>query len=144
QIPPAQAQSAGTGTGGHPLVAGTLDAAVAARGQRQLVTASASRLVKQSHVQLPTGMECHNPGFGPPLRSARRAERSCAQTDAAYPQLTPQLCTLSVELRIALQAGQRLAGLPCQQPTQMPLAGTPVQPVRCRVPAAMTDTCGEM
>src|SRR5690606_5855183 len=39
---------------------------------------------------------------------------------------------------------QRLAGLPCQQPTQMPLARTPVQPVRCRLLPAMTDACGEM
>src|SRR5690554_7395512 len=64
--------------------------------------------------------------------------------DADYPQQTYKLCTQSVQLRIALQAGQQLAGLPCQQTTQMPLAGTPVQPVRCRVPPAMTDTCGEM
>src|SRR5690606_23797004 len=37
-----------------------------------------------------------------------------------------------------------LAGLPCQQPAQMALAGTPVQPVRCRLLPAMTDARGEM
>src|SRR5690606_41297789 len=89
-------------------------------------------------------MQCHNAVLGLQLRPAVRAKHIGLQMDAAYPQLTPQLCTLSVELRIALQAGQRLAGLPCQQPTQRPLAGTPVQPVRCRVPPAMTDTRGEM
>src|SRR5690606_6916350 len=144
EILPAQAQNAGTGTGGHRLVAGTLDAVVAAGGQRQLTAAPASRLFKQSHVQLPTGMQCHNAVLGLQLRPAVRVKHIGIHMAAAYPQLTPQLYALSVELRIALKAGQWLAGLPCQQPAQMALAGTPVQPVRCRLLPAMTDARGEM
>src|SRR5690606_25671332 len=144
EILPAQAQNAGTGTGGHRLVAGTLDAVVAAVGQRQLTAAPASRLLKQSHVQLPTGMQCHNAVLGLQLRTSVSVKRVLIHRAYAYPQLTPQRYALSVELRSALQAGQWLAGLPCQQPTQMLLAGTPVQPVRCRVHPALSDTCGEM